>query len=127
MAKSATTSPSVPTLASSVSSPELVASASSPATALQTVPTSRRRHVRYASRKVSLIALLQYIVAPLLIPSGHVASDCSVNRMFANFAALGITEMSAEDAWKVMEQADKEKDVDDIKKVRLTSMLTCFD
>jgi len=52
--------------------------------------------------------------------SGHVASECSVNRMFANFADLGITEMTAEDAWKLMEEADKEKDVDDIKKVSLT-------
>ena len=40
--------------------------------------------------------------------------------MFANFADLGITEMTAEDAWKLMEEADKEKDVDDIKKVSLT-------
>ncbi|KAK5120696.1 hypothetical protein LTR85_006054 [Meristemomyces frigidus] len=51
---------------------------------------------------------------------GHVASDCSVNRMFANFADLGIKDMSAEDAWKELEAADKDKDVDDIKKAILT-------
>jgi len=47
------------------------------------------------------------------------ASECSVNRMFTNFAGMEIKELSAEEGWKNLEEADKEKDVDDIKTVRI--------
>lgn len=40
-----------------------------------------------------------------------------MNRIFANFADLNIEDISAEDAWKLLEAADKDRDVDDIKKV----------
>ncbi|KAF7193092.1 hypothetical protein HII31_05579 [Pseudocercospora fuligena] len=36
--------------------------------------------------------------------------------MHAMFKALGIQDASAEEAWAAVEAADKEKDVDDIKK-----------
>jgi len=49
--------------------------------------------------------------------TGHRATECSVNRLFTNFAGMEITEMSIEQAWKMLEQADKDKDVDDIKAV----------
>ena len=55
-----------------------------------------------------------------LTKPGHIASECSANRMFAEFSSLGIQEMTAEEAWKLIEAADKEKDVDDIKKARHT-------
>lgn len=48
---------------------------------------------------------------------GHVASECSANRMFANFADMAIQDMSPEEAWAMLESADKEKDTFDIKKV----------
>lgn len=38
--------------------------------------------------------------------------------MHAMFKAMGIQDASAEEAWAAVEAADKEKDVDDIKKVR---------
>lgn len=37
--------------------------------------------------------------------------------MIASFAEMGVKEMSAEDAWKLIEDADKDKDVHDIKQV----------
>lgn len=37
--------------------------------------------------------------------------------MFAAFKDMAIKEMPVEDAWKMIEEADKDKDVDDIKKV----------
>lgn len=40
--------------------------------------------------------------------------------MFAEFQNLGIEEMSAEKAWKMLQEADKDKDVIDIKKVSCT-------
>ncbi|KYG45975.1 hypothetical protein M433DRAFT_153936 [Acidomyces richmondensis BFW] len=48
---------------------------------------------------------------------GHVASDCTVNRMTANYKELRIETLSDDEAWKMLEAADKDKDVDDIKKV----------
>lgn len=44
-------------------------------------------------------------------------ADCSANRMLVNLANLGIEDKSVEEAWAAVELADKEKDVDDIKKV----------
>ncbi|EME83300.1 uncharacterized protein MYCFIDRAFT_136456, partial [Pseudocercospora fijiensis CIRAD86] len=46
---------------------------------------------------------------------GHVTSECSANRMHEMFKALGIQDISPEEAWAALEAADKEKDVDDIK------------
>lgn len=40
--------------------------------------------------------------------------------MFAEFQNLGIQDMSAEKAWKMLQEADKDKDVIDIKKVSCT-------
>ena len=37
--------------------------------------------------------------------------------MFTNFAKLNITDKSAEDAWKAVEEADAEKEVENIRKV----------
>ena len=48
---------------------------------------------------------------------GHEAIDCSENRIYLQMAALGLEQLSAEDAWNALQAADKEKDVDDIKKV----------
>lgn len=45
---------------------------------------------------------------------GHIASECSVNRLI-----FAVQTMSVDDAWKAIEQADNEKDVDDIKTVRI--------
>ncbi|KAI6955373.1 hypothetical protein KC321_g15795, partial [Hortaea werneckii] len=42
------------------------------------------------------------------------------NRMFAAFQNLGIQDMSAEDAWKMLQEADKDKDVIDIKRALLS-------
>ena len=39
--------------------------------------------------------------------------------MKSYFADLGLQDMPVEEAWSAVEAADKEKDVDDIKKVRL--------
>lgn len=55
--------------------------------------------------------------AQLTDTSGHVAANCTANRMFAEFQNLGIQDMSAEAAWKMLQEADKDKDVIDIKKV----------
>lgn len=43
---------------------------------------------------------------------GHAASECGKNRI-----TIGVQDLSLEEAWKAVEDADKEKDVDDIKKV----------
>ncbi|KAI6883293.1 hypothetical protein KC360_g5564 [Hortaea werneckii] len=51
---------------------------------------------------------------------GHIAANCTANRMFAEFQNLGIQDMSAEDAWKMLQEADKDKDVIDIKKALLS-------
>ncbi|RMY54795.1 hypothetical protein D0865_04528, partial [Hortaea werneckii] len=50
---------------------------------------------------------------------GHIAANCTANRMFAEFQNLGIQDMSAEKAWKMLQEADKDKDVIDIKKAIL--------
>lgn len=44
----------------------------------------------------------------------HRAADCTENRIFAG---MTFEDINPEEAWKQLEQADKEKDVDDIKKV----------
>ncbi|KAI7574770.1 hypothetical protein KC343_g22944, partial [Hortaea werneckii] len=51
---------------------------------------------------------------------GHVAANCTANRMFAEFQNLGIQDMSAEAAWKMLQEADKDKDVIDIKRALLS-------
>ncbi|RMY53943.1 hypothetical protein D0865_04985, partial [Hortaea werneckii] len=51
---------------------------------------------------------------------GHIAANCTANRMFAEFQNLGIQDMSAEEAWKMLQEADKDKDVIDIKKAILS-------
>jgi hypothetical protein len=47
---------------------------------------------------------------------GHTTEACEVNRMHAMFADMKIEEVSAEVAWENILTADKEKDVDDIRR-----------
>ncbi|KAK3678971.1 hypothetical protein LTR78_001424 [Recurvomyces mirabilis] len=51
---------------------------------------------------------------------GHMAADCSFNRMHAHYTDMGIKEVTAEEAWSMLESADKEKDISDIKHAMLT-------
>lgn len=51
----------------------------------------------------------------------HVTSDCTANRIFADFGNLGIEDVSGEEAWAKLQKADEEKDIDDIKKASLIS------
>lgn len=45
------------------------------------------------------------------------AAECNANRVMFYFAGFGVEDLSVEDAWKAVEEADKEKEVDDIRKV----------
>ncbi|SMR41687.1 unnamed protein product [Zymoseptoria tritici ST99CH_1E4] len=47
---------------------------------------------------------------------GHSAENCEVNRMHAMFADMKIEEVSSDEAWNNVVAADKEKDVDDIRR-----------
>jgi len=57
---------------------------------------------------------------------GHIASECTINRMTVNYKELKIETMSDEGAWKMVEAADNDKDVDDIKKVKSFQPCFCF-
>nr|POF01295.1 cellular nucleic acid-binding protein like [Quercus suber] len=46
---------------------------------------------------------------------GHVATDCTINRMIAEMFDMGIKDVSSEEAWRMVEVADDDKDLDDIK------------
>lgn len=60
---------------------------------------------------MSTASLLQ--VTPSL---GHQTSDCTANRVFDN---SHVADMSAEDAWAALQAADKERDLDDFRQVRV--------
>ncbi|KAK0774305.1 hypothetical protein LTR91_003704 [Friedmanniomyces endolithicus] len=49
----------------------------------------------------------------------HIAAECTVSRMTAYIDGLGIPDMPADDAWKMLEAADADKDVDDIRTAML--------
>ncbi|KAK0933638.1 hypothetical protein LTR29_014810 [Friedmanniomyces endolithicus] len=49
----------------------------------------------------------------------HIAAECTVSRMTAHIDSLGIPDMPADDAWKMLEAADADKDVDDIRTAML--------
>jgi hypothetical protein len=51
---------------------------------------------------------------------GHEKADCNINRV-----TMGIDQLTVEEAWSSLENADKEKDVDDIKKVCRIPRLMC--
>ncbi|KAK3657840.1 hypothetical protein LTR56_002219 [Elasticomyces elasticus] len=50
----------------------------------------------------------------------HKAAECDANKLTVLIAGLDIKDMPAEDAWKMLEAADTDKDVDDIKTALLT-------
>jgi hypothetical protein len=59
---------------------------------------------------------------------GHIAAECSMNRVLAPVAGL---EISSDDAWVQLKNADEKKEIEDIKQVdnqphpkRSTSILT---
>lgn len=51
---------------------------------------------------------------------GHTSATCSVNRVFLDLASLGIKDLPIEEAWEMLEKADKERDVDEIKQYILS-------
>ncbi|KAK4626220.1 DNA-binding protein HEXBP [Fulvia fulva] len=55
-------------------------------------------------------------VCKLCKGEGHIATECTINRATSMFQALGIQDMPAEEAWAALEAADKEKEIEDIKK-----------
>lgn len=69
--------------------------------------------VRRASH--SSLEILQLLISI----SGHGIAECTANRIFHNFANLGIKDLSAQEAWEDIVTADKDKDVDDMKKACL--------
>jgi hypothetical protein len=46
---------------------------------------------------------------------GHIAKECSENRLLAQFSDLNV--VTPEEAWSKLEEADKHRDLDDIKQV----------
>lgn len=56
---------------------------------------------------------------------GHSKADCTANRMQGMFNALGIEDLEVEEAWKKIETADTDKDLEDIKMVRIDTV--CLD
>ena len=66
----------------------------------------------------------------LTLATGHIATECSANRLFAAYKVD--TELTAEEAWAALKKADDDKDVDEIKKCILAyakaySELTLYD
>ena len=66
----------------------------------------------------------------LTLAAGHVATECSANRLFAAYKVNN--ELTAEEAWAALKNADDDKDVDEIKKCILAyamaySELTLYD
>lgn len=51
--------------------------------------------------------------------AGHSKADCTANRAQSMFKALGIQDVQVEEAWKQIEAADREKDLMDLKMVRI--------
>lgn len=45
---------------------------------------------------------------------GHQTSECKVNRVFDT---SGVADLSAEDAWSVLNEADEERDLDNFREV----------
>jgi hypothetical protein len=50
----------------------------------------------------------------MLIPAGHIATECTMNRLLAQVSAL---ETTPDQAWTQLKQADEQREIEEIKKV----------
>ena len=49
--------------------------------------------------------------------AGHNAAECTENRLHLQFASLVVGDIGAEEAWKAVELADYENEIEDVKSV----------